>query len=83
VATSLKHLYVPRPAQVAVGEGGAPREVDGVAVGGVREEWEVLDRWWAPPAIHRRYFELALADGRAVVVFRTGRPVGRWYRQRA
>jgi hypothetical protein len=66
---------------VAVGIAGAPREVDGVEVAAVREEWKVEDRWWAPRELRRDYFELALADGRAVVVFRcTLRD--RWYRQR-
>jgi hypothetical protein len=55
--------------------------VDGVEVAAVREEWKVEDRWWAPRELRRDYFELALADGRAVIVFRcTLRD--RWYRQR-
>jgi hypothetical protein len=48
----------------------------------VREEWWVEDRWWTPRPVHRRYFELVLADGRDAVVFREGGG-GRWYRQRA
>jgi hypothetical protein len=32
--------------------------------------------------VHRRYFELALADGRDAVVFREGGG-GRWFGQRA
>jgi hypothetical protein len=47
----------------------------------VREEWLVEDRWWTLRRLWRHYFELALADGRNLVVFRTGS--GRWYRQRA
>jgi hypothetical protein len=51
-------------------------------VAAIRERWRVEDRWWAPRELRRDYFELALADGRAVVVFRcTVRD--RWYRQRA
>ena len=70
------------PAAVRAGAGGAPLEVDGVAVEAVREEWVVEDRWWTPRPLRRHYFELALADGRAVVVFRCA-VGGRWYRQRA
>lgn len=81
MATGLRHLYVPRPAIVAI-DGGVPCEVDGTAVEAVREEWEVADRWWAPRPLRRRYFELALAGGRSLVVFRSD-PSGRWYRQRA
>jgi hypothetical protein len=82
VAPGLRHLYAPKPVAVAVGPDGAPRAVGGAAVEAVREEWEVVDRWWTAKTLRRRYFELALADGRAVVVFRSA-PGGRWYRQRA
>ena len=40
------------------------------AVEAVREEWLVEDRWWTPRPLRRHYFELVLADGRDVVVFR-------------
>ena len=82
MAAGLRQLYAPRPATVAVDLAGAPRGVDGTAVETVREEWEVADRWWGPRPLRRRYFELALADGRSLVVFRSD-PSGRWYRQRA
>lgn len=78
----LRRLYVPRPERVAVGDGGRPLAVDGVAVEAVREEWAVEDRWWTPKPLSRHYYELVLADGRDVVVFRS-RFSGRWYRQRA
>jgi hypothetical protein len=48
----------------------------------VREEWLVEDRWWTPAPLRRHYFELALADGRALTVFRDAGD-GRWFRQRA
>jgi hypothetical protein len=82
VAPGLRRLYAPRLATVEVDPDGSPRAVDGVVVEAIREEWRVEDRWWNPPPLRRHYFELALADGRAVVVFRCG-PTGRWYRQRA
>ena len=78
----LRRLYAPRPAQVTVDAAGAPCQVDGIAVDAVREEWQVEDRWWAPVPLRRRYFELALADGRSAVVFRCAL-ADRWYRQRA
>jgi hypothetical protein len=78
----LRRLYSPRPVEVRVDDAGTPLAVDGVAVEAVREEWLVEDRWWTPRPLRRHYFELALADGRAVTVFR--RAGGeRWYRQRA
>ena len=77
----LRRLYMPRRATVETGEYGIPRAVDGVAVEAVREEWVVEDRWWTPHPLGRHYFELALADGRNLVVFRNI-VSRRWYRQR-
>jgi hypothetical protein len=82
MAPGLRRLYAPKPVAVAVDEGGRPRAVAGVDVAAIRETWTVEDRWWAPRELRRDYFELALADGRALVVFHcTVRD--RWYRQRA
>ena len=78
----LRRLYMPRRVTVEMGPEGELRTVDGVAVEGVREEWLVEDRWWTLKPLRRHYFELVLADGRDVVVFRSGFG-GRWYRQRA
>jgi hypothetical protein len=61
---------------------GLPRAVAGAVVEALREEWRVEDRWWTPRPQWRRYFELVLADGRDVVVFREGAG-GRWFQQRA
>jgi hypothetical protein len=74
-------LYAPRRVEVRA-EAGLPRALAGVQVESVREEWRVEDRWWTPRPVHRRYFELALADGRDAVVFREGGG-GRWFGQRA
>ena len=82
MAPGLRRLYKPRPVTARIGPDGAPVEADGVAVEAVREEWLVEDRWWTPRPLRRHYFELALADGRSLVVFRR-RGGGRWYRQRA
>jgi hypothetical protein len=75
----VKRLYAPRPVEVRAAA-GVPAAVAGSAVEAVREEWWVEDRWWTTRPLHRRYFELVLADGRDTVVFREG---GHWYRQRA
>lgn len=78
----LRRLYVPRPVAVEADSAGKPIAVDGVAVEALREEWVVEDRWWTPHPLGRHYFELALADGRNLVVFRSI-VSRRWYRQRA
>jgi hypothetical protein len=77
-----RRLYAPEPAVVKAGPGGLPLAVEEIAVAAVRERWEVDDRWWIPERLRREYFELALANGRSLVVFRCGLS-GRWYRQRA
>ncbi|CAA9516004.1 MAG: hypothetical protein AVDCRST_MAG45-2209 [uncultured Solirubrobacterales bacterium] len=79
----LRRLGDPRPVVVRAGPGGAPAALAASPVEAVREEWVVEDRWWTDTPLRRRYFELVLADGRDVVVFRelTG-PRG-WYEQRA
>jgi hypothetical protein len=73
-------LYAPDPMDVQAAADGAPRAIAGVAVEGVREEWLVEDRWWTSSPLRRRYYELALADGRCVVVFRELER-GRWFSQ--
>jgi hypothetical protein len=82
VTPELRRLYAPEQAEVEVDGANVPTAVEGVAVTAVREEWWVYDRWWTPKPLDRRYFELALVDGRCVVVFRCER-TGRWHRQRA
>lgn len=78
----MRRLYAPRPIAVEADDEGLPLAVGGIAVDSIREEWAVEDRWWTSRPLGRRYFELALADGRDVVVFRS-LSSGRWYGQRA
>jgi hypothetical protein len=77
-----RRFGAPEPAAVAADERGVPVTVGPAAVDSVREEWVVEDRWWTGQPLRRRYFELVLANGRNVVVFRdlVG---GRWFMQRA
>jgi hypothetical protein len=76
-------VYWPLPVVVDCGGDGVPSAVGSVAVEAVREEWLIEDRWWTPKPLRRRYFELALADGRCVVIFREPADDGRWFEQRA
>ncbi|MBS1882207.1 MAG: hypothetical protein JSS97_04545 [Actinobacteria bacterium] len=76
-----RRLYEPRPVAVSADRKGPPWRVDQVAVEAVREEWVVEDGWWTARPLYRLYLELALADGRAVTVFRDDDR--RWFRQRA
>jgi len=78
----LRRLGDPRPAAVRAGPAGAPAALAATHVEAVREEWVVEDRWWTDAPLRRRYFELVLADGRDVVVFRDLGEEGTWYEQR-
>ena len=80
---SRPQVYWPRPVEVVTGGDDAPRSVAGVTVEAVREDWLVEDRWWTPKPLQRRYFEVVLADGRNLVVFREPADGGRWFEQRA
>ena len=80
MSPGLKRLYAPEPVAVRLGPERQPLAVAGVAVEAVREQWVVEDQWWTPRPITRRYFELALADGRCVVVFNEAKA---WFEQRS
>jgi hypothetical protein len=81
-ARASHRLYVPRPVAVRTGAGGAPQAIESTPVDAMREEWLVEDRWWTERPLRRRYFELVLADGRDVTVFRDLES-DRWFSQRA
>jgi hypothetical protein len=77
-----RRLGSPEAVSVAADGQGVPVTVGPAQVDSVREEWVVEDRWWTGQPLRRRYFELVLANGRNVVVFRdlVG---GGWFSQRA
>ena len=77
---SVRRLGAPHPTDVR-SEQGRPLSVAEEAVDAVAEEWVVEDRWWTGRPLRRRYFELILAGGRNVVVFRDLRGGG-WFEQR-
>lgn len=75
-------MYPPVAAVVEVDDAGAPRKVDGIEVEAAREDWLVEDRWWTERPLRRHYYELALVDGRVLVVF-CDLITARWLRQSA
>ena len=80
--TRSRRIGTPEFTRVRAEEGGLPTAVEGTPVDSVREQWVVEDRWWTPRPLRRRYFELVLADGRNVVVFRD-LVARKWFSQRA
>jgi len=80
--TRARRIYSPQEAAVKAGRAGVPLAFDGKPVESIREEWVVQDRWWTERPLHRHYYELALANGRNVTVFRDVQ-TGSWQRQAA
>ena len=76
-----QRLNTPRPALVEAHADGTPRQVNRQAVGTVREEWRVVDRWWTDEPVHRRYFDLVFETGENAVVYHDD--AGTWFTQRA
>jgi hypothetical protein len=77
---SMRRLSMPRPVEVGTGDTHLPSAVCRTAVESITEDWVVEDRWWTGRPLRRRYFELVLADGSCVVVFRDLER-GRWFSQ--
>ena len=67
-----RSLNAPRPVLVETHANDTPRRVNRRAVNTIREEWNVVDRWWTDAPIDRRYFEVVLETGENVVVYRDG-----------
>ena len=76
----VRRLGAPADVAVAAGADRLPVALAGIPVEAVNEDWVVEDRWWTGRPLRRRYFELVLADGRNVVVYRDLER-GRWFSQ--
>jgi len=70
----LRPLSAPRSVQVQVDGRGMPRalRLDGElrAVESVQDRWRIDDEWWREPALSRTYYQLLLAAGRVITVYR-------------
>ena len=82
---TLRRLNTPRQVEVRSGADGAPsalrRGGPWLEVEEVLDRYRTDDRWWTAEPVSRTYYELLLADGRAVTVFRD-QVSGRWREQR-
>jgi hypothetical protein len=81
-ARTARRLNAPRPALVEAHADGTPRRINRQAVGVIREEWRVVDRWWTEEPVHRRYFDVVLESGENAVVYHDD-DVCTWFMQRA
>ena len=77
---SMRRLSQPKPVEVEAGPAGIPSTVHRSTVHSIAEDWVIEDRWWTGSPLRRRYFELVLADGANVVVFRDLER-NRWFSQ--
>jgi hypothetical protein len=77
---SLRRLSMPSAIEVTSDDGATPSTVNRRPVDAISEDWVVEDRWWTGRPLRRRYYELVLADGSCVVVFRDLER-GRWFSQ--
>jgi hypothetical protein len=75
-----RRLNLPHRARVTAGSDGRPVLIEGREVEAVRESWLVEDRWWTQAPLRRRYWEVLVAGGRNLVVFRDLED-GAWYEQ--
>lgn len=81
----LRPLAGPRRIEVVADAGGRPRALrfeGGLRdVEAVQERWRIDDEWWRETPVSRLYYQLQLAGGRVVTVYRdlTG---GAWWLQR-
>lgn len=73
--------YAAKPVQVEIDGESRPREVTGITVASIREEWLVEDSWWSGKTVRRHYFEVVLESGRNLTLFRA-LPGDEWFAQR-
>ena len=84
-AGRIRPLNRPEPVQV---EEDDRRRPSLIVSGGRRarvvsivDVWEIVDEWWRPDPVVRRYYRAAVEGGEVVAVFRD-LVSGAWYRQR-
>jgi hypothetical protein len=82
-ARRLRPLNEPRPLRVETDPAGIPLVVvlggRRRNVAGIQESWRIDDEWWRSP-LSRVYHQVALEDGRTVVLYRD-RVEGGWWLQ--
>ena len=82
----IRPLNRPEPVQVEEDDDRRPSQVisDGhrAKVVSIVDVWEIVDEWWRPDPVARRYYRVAVEGGGTVTVFRDLAD-GAWYRQRA
>ena len=83
----IRPLNRPEPVRVNEDDDGGPSAI--VAHGRragvasiIEDVWEIVDEWWRPSPIARRYYRVVLQGGAAVTLFHD-LANGAWYKQGA
>ena len=50
-------------------------------VASIDDMWEIGDQWWRENPVSRKYYQVAIGEGRLITIFRD-LISGEWYRQR-
>ena len=81
---ALRPLNQPQPLPVRADDRGRPVALtlrgERLGVGSIEDHWRIEDEWWRGRPVSRAYFEVLLADGRRITVFRDNL-TSEWYGQ--
>ena len=85
-AGRIRPLNRPEPVQVEEDDDRRPSLIVSgrrrARIVAIVDAWEIVDEWWRPAPIVRRYYRAAVEGGEVVTVFHD-LVAGIWYRQRA
>ena len=83
---SIRALNLPRLVDVEEDDRQGPVSITlerrKLCVASIEDMWEIVDEWWRPKPIARRYYRIMLEDGPAITLFRD-LTSGLWYEQQA
>ena len=82
-AHSYRQVNVPEPVEVEEDNSAYPQAVKTPrrqAVTAIYDNWRIDDEWWRQEPVSRRYYEVQLASGERLVLYKDIAK-DRWYRQ--
>ena len=82
----IRPLNRPEPVRVDEDDDGVPSAIVArgrrAGVASIEDVWEIVDEWWRPSPIARRYYRVVLQGGAAVTLFHDLANEA-WYKQGA
>jgi hypothetical protein len=82
-ADTYRAVNVPEPVSVKESPSGLPSAIDSSrrqVVTSVEDTWRIDDEWWRSEQVSRLYYEVILASGQRLVLFKDLKK-DCWYRQ--